>query len=32
VKIDGKVGAFIAESTAGAQLQITMKWAGKDEK
>jgi hypothetical protein len=31
VKIDGKVGAFIAESTAGAQLQVTMKWAEKEQ-
>jgi hypothetical protein len=30
VKIDGKAGAFIAESTAGAQLQVTMKWGEKE--
>jgi hypothetical protein len=31
VKIDGKVGAFIAESTAGAQLQVTLRWGEKDK-
>lgn len=32
IKIDGKVGAFIAESTAGAQLQVTLKWGEKEQK
>ncbi|SRR5579883_2385610 len=32
VKIDGKVGAFIAESTAGAQLQVTLKWGESEQK
>lgn len=32
IKIDGKVGAFIAESTVGAQLQVTLKWGEKDQK
>ena len=26
VKLDSKVGAFIAELNAGAQLEVTMKW------
>jgi hypothetical protein len=30
VKIDGKAGAFIAESSAGAQLQVTLKWGEKE--
>lgn len=32
IKIDGKVGAFIAESTAGAQLQVTLTWGEKEQK
>ena len=32
IKIDGKVGAFIAESTAGAQLQVTLKWGEEKQK
>ncbi len=32
IKIDGKVGAFIAESTAGAQLQVTLRWGEKEQK
>jgi hypothetical protein len=30
VKIDGKAEAFIAESTAGVQLQVTLKWGEKE--
>lgn len=32
VKIDGKVGACIAESTVGAQLQVTLRWGEKEQK
>jgi copper chaperone CopZ len=32
VKVDGKIGAFIAQSSMGGQLQVTLKWAEKETK
>jgi hypothetical protein len=30
IKLDSEVGAVIAKASAGAQLQVTMKWVKKD--
>jgi predicted butyrate kinase (DUF1464 family) len=31
IKLDAEVGAFIAKSTAGAQLQVSLKWISKQD-